>query len=626
MASQAGRRLPPTSTSALWIVALACWATLVCANIVVPSTNDTYVDREAAFGSDIPEDGIQGRLLPASLFHPDGATDGCQPLPFAIAPIPDDEAPSLTLQTSTSGLLNAISKRLWSDEPKRSSSYSHTKRDQPPLWERRILSLLGVPQQKVDPVPVRASSAGEPVLRPPPDFIALVERGECPFIDKVRAMQQSGAIAVIVGDNGPSGNLVTMYAPGDTSDVFIPSVFVAQWEYRDLRYLASVSAEKWIREVLDGGDFGGAGWKVGEGGTTGPNADVNTSEDPSRHHSANPTLIPPGLPIILLPSTPSIPLLSVLITVVLAPLLVLGVLSGYYVMRRERQRTNDVLTRREVEALGWRVYKGHANADEGHTSNVETLSALEESARSDTGTLQVAVKGDAELDGGTGPATESGEPIGESSNSESTPLVDPSTSISPHPIIRPCRPPSPASPTASTSSSEDLCAICLDSFQPGDRIRPLPCGHDFHAACVDEWLIERRRVCPVCKRDAGMGKRRRWLPSWERTSPDEDRVVDASSGMTFVRWLSSWVGPFWRPTGEALSDVAEAGSEDEETERLIAAEGGQALQEETGSSGNEASADRNLVNPENLAGELVEGGGRGHVSSAGPPEVSDDSS
>ncbi|CAG8797417.1 15931_t:CDS:1, partial [Racocetra fulgida] len=32
-------------------------------------------------------------------------------------------------------------------------------------------------------------------------WIALIERGQCSFIDKVRNMQASGAIAVVVGDN-----------------------------------------------------------------------------------------------------------------------------------------------------------------------------------------------------------------------------------------------------------------------------------------------------------------------------------------------------------------------------------------------------------------------------------------
>ena len=40
------------------------------------------------------------------------------------------------------------------------------------------------------------------------------------------------------------------------------------------------------------------------------------------------------------------------------------------------------------------------------------------------------------------------------------------------------------------------CLICVDDFVDGDRIRTLPCGHDFHPACIDPWLLNRSTACP----------------------------------------------------------------------------------------------------------------------------------
>lgn len=45
------------------------------------------------------------------------------------------------------------------------------------------------------------------------NWIAIVERGGCSFIDKVRTLQSSGAKAVIIGDRHYNG-WITMYAAG----------------------------------------------------------------------------------------------------------------------------------------------------------------------------------------------------------------------------------------------------------------------------------------------------------------------------------------------------------------------------------------------------------------------------
>ncbi|KAI9718058.1 MAG: hypothetical protein M1812_004316 [Candelaria pacifica] len=46
------------------------------------------------------------------------------------------------------------------------------------------------------------------------------------------------------------------------------------------------------------------------------------------------------------------------------------------------------------------------------------------------------------------------------------------------------------------------CVVCLEEYVDGQsRVMSLPCGHEFHAACITPWLTTRRRTCPICKGD-----------------------------------------------------------------------------------------------------------------------------
>mmetsp|Transcript_34731 Transcript_34731/g.81084 ORF Transcript_34731/g.81084 Transcript_34731/m.81084 type:complete len:459 (-) Transcript_34731:46-1422(-) len=47
-------------------------------------------------------------------------------------------------------------------------------------------------------------------------------------------------------------------------------------------------------------------------------------------------------------------------------------------------------------------------------------------------------------------------------------------------------------------NGQSQCMVCLCGFENGDEVRRLPCGHIFHASCIDEWL-RRCTDCPVCK-------------------------------------------------------------------------------------------------------------------------------
>ena len=47
-----------------------------------------------------------------------------------------------------------------------------------------------------------------------------------------------------------------------------------------------------------------------------------------------------------------------------------------------------------------------------------------------------------------------------------------------------------------------VCTICLGDYKERDMLRVLPdCGHIFHQACVDPWLML-HSTCPICRKSS----------------------------------------------------------------------------------------------------------------------------
>ena len=50
-----------------------------------------------------------------------------------------------------------------------------------------------------------------------------------------------------------------------------------------------------------------------------------------------------------------------------------------------------------------------------------------------------------------------------------------------------------------TPTTNETCSICCDKGD-GEWVR-LPCGHAFHRECAKEWLMQRQRTCPLCRKE-----------------------------------------------------------------------------------------------------------------------------
>ncbi|KAF8527346.1 hypothetical protein JB92DRAFT_2698718 [Gautieria morchelliformis] len=247
-------------------------------------------------------------------------------------------------------------------------------------------------------------------------WMALVMRGGCTFVEKVREAQRFGAKGVVVGGETKAQDqhgdgLVQMFSLGDSSDIRIPSTYITHDSYTSLSTHIGTSNTSifGLRTVSVGIVTDTSGWEWYS------------------------------------------PLLTFLILLFLPSSLTLCTLLVHRV-RAARAAQRERAPEDVVQNLPWRVWEGQ-----------QTLWELEKTIES--------IHSD------------------DDSNSSRDDAVSES------------RGDGTAQAARKWYETQVECAICLEDFIKGDKVRVLPCRHIFHMDEIDDWLIRRKKLCPICKHD-----------------------------------------------------------------------------------------------------------------------------
>ncbi|PWZ03249.1 hypothetical protein BCV70DRAFT_139306, partial [Testicularia cyperi] len=441
-----------------------------------------FLTRSAAFGPRIVSDqGLRGFLLPVSDFYH----------------MPNDHD-----SKSANTDIQACSYRGgpgWRDQDLLAKYDNHD--------DRRLYSgfVRGSDHSRSSASSTYAVSNGS-MPRPPENWIALVERGGgCGFAAKVRVAQDLGAIAVVVGDapspnwhGGKNGDpneegdpglsgkrLITMFAPGDTSDIRIPSTFVTRPSFLDLQRLIDETEkdeQQWNHQhpIPDG--------------------------DKNRHDRSH------GLEIVIGKDDLvwEWPLIDLGILLLLLPSFMTIITIIIHKVRMIRQRRKERAPELVVLGLPCLIWRGNGqpwekiegpDTDPGPGNGASVPSPTTSSSPpppngrpSESEDLEAGLLGAETIplleedENGAGP-------------SQRTKTVAVAVAVPRVPASSTRQGPSSLLPPGRTYFSTDECAICLCDFVDGDRIRVLPCGHIFHRQEIDDWLVRVKKLCPICKRD-----------------------------------------------------------------------------------------------------------------------------
>ncbi|GAA5850785.1 hypothetical protein JCM9279_003921 [Rhodotorula babjevae] len=329
-----------------------------------------------------------------------------------------------------------------------------------------------------------------PVHEPSTPWVALVQRGRCPFSQKVRFAQEHGAMAVVFGDEseeegGISGGhgLLTPWSPEDSSDITIPSTFVSRASYLSL-----------LRTWQDEQDLA-------------KRVDAPARLERSRHRDENELV---GLEVVL--SKDEVfawPLLDLLFMLLFLPsllTLVTVLIQRIRVARASKaeRAPKDAVARLPVFRWG-EAEKPVSPAAAGGASPATTLRNLDQDEEREVGIAHVPVSSADE-----GVTEETALLAHDADEHAHTPsLFQRLSSRLPTSFTRllparlcPAPPPTPQRARARATRrypSLTECPFCLSDFEAGDLVMELPCSHVFHAEEIETWLQQQRGICPICR-------------------------------------------------------------------------------------------------------------------------------
>uniref|UniRef100_A0A671RCR2 RING-type E3 ubiquitin transferase n=1 Tax=Sinocyclocheilus anshuiensis TaxID=1608454 RepID=A0A671RCR2_9TELE len=121
--------------------------------------------------------------------------------------------------------------------------------------------------------------------------------------------------------------------------------------------------------------------------------------------------------------------------------------------------------------------------------------------------------------------------------------------------------------------SYDVCAICLDEYEEGDKLRVLPCSHAYHSKCVDPWLTKTKKTCPVCKQKVvpadGDSESESGDSGGEENEVSENTPLLRSLASTGAHSFGTMSGSLSRPDAESLDYDERSNTTDSEEEATV---------------------------------------------------------